>query len=516
MKLFKSLTTISSMVIFSRILGLTRDILIVKVFGVNQATDAFLVAFKLPNLLRKIFSEGGFSQAIVPILTEYKSKWEEHKIRIFISNITGLLILFLLGITIVGICQAPFIIKITSTGFMNNPEKFLLTSTLLRITFPYLLFISLTSLSGAILNTWNNFLVPALTPILLNISMISFILFTTKMFNPPIIALAWSVILGGILQLGYQLIYLKKINMLVLPNLKFNDINVWRVLKFTGPAVFSISINQISIIMNNLFSSFLDFGSISWIYYADRLIEFPLGIFGVSLGTVLLNSLSKCINNKNYKQYSIILDWGLKLCFLLGVPCSMVLNILAEPIIISLFKYGKFTTRDVVMTTSTLISYSLGLIGLMLVKVLTSAFYSCKDINNPVKISICTLIINQVMNLFLVHWLKHVGLSISISISANIHAILLYLKFRQKKWIKYQKNWLLFIIKIILSSGVMTLTLLGILKITAINWYEISVPYRFLFLFSLLSISTVIYLTFLNMVGFRWKKFLENPYVDVD
>ncbi|SUX65169.1 integral membrane protein MviN [Citrobacter braakii] len=319
MNLLKSLAAVSSMTMFSRVLGFARDAIVARIFGAGMATDAFFVAFKLPNLLRRIFAEGAFSQAFVPILAEYKSKQGEDATRVFVSYVSGLLTLALAVVTVAGMLAAPWVILVTAPGFADTADKFALTTQLLRITFPYILLISLASLVGAILNTWNRFSIPAFAPTFLNISMIGFALFAAPYFHPPVLALAWAVTVGGVLQLIYQLPHLKKIGMLVLPRVNFRDAGAMRVVKQMGPAILGVSVSQISLIINTIFASFLASGSVSWMYYADRLMEFPSGVLGVALGTILLPSLSKSFSSGNHDEYCRLMDWGLRLCFSAGI-----------------------------------------------------------------------------------------------------------------------------------------------------------------------------------------------------
>jgi putative peptidoglycan lipid II flippase len=354
-----------------------------------------VVAFKLPNLLRRIFAEGAFSQAFVPILAEYKTQQGEEATRTFVAYVSGLLTLVLALVTLLGILAAPWIVWVSAPGFADEAERFGLTTDLLRLTFPYILLISLSSLAGAVLNTWNRFSVPAFVPTLLNLSMIGFMLFLAPYFDPPIEALGWAVLVGGL----YQLPHLKKIGMLVLPRLSFRDTGVWRVLKQMGPAIFGVSVSQISLIINTIFASFLVAGSVSWMYYADRLMELPSGVLGVALGTILLPALSKTYASANREEYSRLLDWGLRLCFLLVLPCALALAVLAEPLTVSLFQYGKFTGNDADMTQQALIAYSVGLLGIILVKILAPGFYAQQNIKTPVRIAIFTLVITQLLNL---------------------------------------------------------------------------------------------------------------------
>ena len=509
MNLLKSLAAVSSMTMFSRVLGFARDALVARVFGAGMATDAFFVAFKLPNLLRRIFAEGAFSQAFVPILAEYKSKQGEEATRVFVSYVSGLLTLVLALVTILGMLAAPWVITITAPGFADTADKFVLTTQLLRITFPYILLISLASLVGAILNTWNRFSVPAFAPTFLNVSMIGFALFAAPHFHPPVLALAWAVTVGGVLQLAYQLPHLKKNGMLVLPRVNFKDAGAVRVVKQMGPAILGVSVSQVSMIINTIFASFLASGSVSWMYYADRLMEFPSGVLGVALGTILLPSLSKSFANGNHDEYCRLMDWGLRLCFLLALPSAVALGILAKPLTVALFQYGKFTAFDAAMTQRALVAYSAGLIGLIIVKVLAPGFYSRQDIKTPVKIAIVTLIMTQLMNLAFIGPLKHAGLSLSIGLAACLNAALLYWQLRKQKIFTPQPGWRSFLLRLIFAVLVMSAALLGLLHVMP-EWSQGTMPIRLLRLMGVVVLGVVAYFAALALVGFKIKEFARR------
>ncbi len=509
MNLLKSLAAVSSMTMVSRVLGFVRDAIIARIFGAGMMTDAFFVAFKLPNLLRRIFAEGAFSQAFVPILAEYKSQQGDEATKTFIAYISGLLTLVLALVSVLGIIAAPIIIWLTAPGFTDTPDKFAITSSLLRITFPYIFFISLASLAGAILNTWNRFSVPAFAPTLLNISMILFSLFATPYFNPPVLALAWAVIVGGILQLLYQLPHLKKIGMLVLPRVNLRDTGVWRVLKLMGPAILGVSVSQISLIINTIFASFLISGSVSWMYYADRLMELPSGVLGVALGTILLPSLAKSVANGDSVEYSRLMDWGLRLSLLLALPCAVALGILSKPLIVSLFQYGQFSSYDASMTQRALIAYSVGLAGLIIVKVLAPGFYSRQDIKTPVRIAIATLILTQLMNLLFIVPLQHAGLSLSIGLAACINAALLFWQLRKQNIYSPQPGWFLFIIKLIIAVVVMSLVLLLIMYIIP-TWDSGNMVIRLCRLMMIVIAGIIAYFGSLFMLGFRMANFSRH------
>ncbi|MEN0106181.1 MAG: murein biosynthesis integral membrane protein MurJ [Pseudomonas sp.] len=514
MNLLKSLAAVSSMTMLSRVLGFVRDTIVARIFGAGMATDAFFVAFKLPNLLRRIFAEGAFSQAFVPILAEYKTQQGEEATRTFIAYVSGLLTLVLAVVTALGMLAAPWVIWVTAPGFTDTPEKFELTSSLLRVTFPYILLISLASLAGAILNTWNRFSVPAFVPTLLNISMIVFALFLTPYFNPPVMALGWAVLVGGLLQLLYQLPHLKKIGMLVLPRLNLRDAGVWRVMKQMGPAILGVSVSQISLIINTIFASFLVAGSVSWMYYADRLMELPSGVLGVALGTILLPALSRSFSSKNTEEYSRLLDWGLRLCFLLALPCALALAIIAEPLTVSLFQYGKFSAHDAQMTQFALIAYAVGLLGIILVKVLAPGFYARQNIATPVRIALVTLAATQLMNLVFFFTLPypHAGLALSIGLAACLNAGLLFWQLRKQQLFTPQPGWGVFIGKLLVAVLVMAAVLVGLMWVMP-AWEQGAMWLRLLRLGALVAAGIAAYFAVLLVLGFRVRDFARRSVI---
>ena len=509
MNLLKSLAAVSSITMISRVLGFVRDTIIARIFGAGMATDAFFIAFKLPNLLRRIFAEGAFSQAFVPILAEYKHQQGEEATRTFVAYIAGLLTLALALVTAIGMLAAPWVIWVTAPGFVDSPEKFQLTTDLLRVTFPYILLISLSSLAGAILNTWNRFSVPAFVPTLLNVAMIFFAVFLTPYFNPPVMVLGWAVLAGGLMQLLYQLPHLKKIGMLVMPRLNLRDAGVWRVLKQMLPAILGVSVSQISLIINTIFASFLVAGSVSWMYYADRLMELPSGVLGVALGTILLPTLAKTYANKDRQEYSRILDWGLRLCFVLVLPCAFALGILSEPLTVALFQYGKFSAFDAAMTQRALIAYSVGLLGIIMVKVLAPGFYAQQNIRTPVKIAIFTLVATQLFNLAFIGHLKHAGLALAISVGACLNAGLLYWKLRQQQLFQPQPGWPMFLVKLVVAVLVMSAVLLGVMQLMP-AWEQGAMLERFLRLGVVIVAGVIAYFGTLLVLGFRLHHFARK------
>ena len=508
MNLLKTLAAVSSMTLLSRILGLVRDAVIARQFGVSIATDAFLVAFRLPNLLRRIFAEGAFSQAFVPILTEYRSTRSAEDTRAFVDHVATLLALILVVVSIAGVLAAPLIVYVSAPGFAATPDRFQATVELLRITFPYILFISLTSLAGGILNTWSRFSVPAFTPALLNISFIVFALLLVPYFDPPIKALAWAVFAGGVLQLAFLLPFLARIGMLPRFRLELRDPGVWRLLKLMGPAIFGVSVGQVSQLISTIFASFLVTGSVTWLYYADRLMELPTGLLGVALGTILLPSLSKSFAQKTATEFSQLLDWGLRLTFLLALPCATALALLAVPLIATLFHHGAFEAGDVLMTRRALIAYSVGLLGLILVKVLAPGFYARQNIKTPVKIAVITLVVTQMLNPLFIWTFKlgHAGLALAISLGACLNAGLLYYKLRQHGIFTPQPGWTAFLARLALALGLMAAVLVFAMGNDS-TWLTGAMTARIAKLAALVVLGAVVYLGSLWMLGFRLKDF---------
>nr|WP_298109039.1 murein biosynthesis integral membrane protein MurJ [uncultured Pseudomonas sp.] len=509
MNLLKSLAAVSSMTMLSRVLGFVRDTIIARTFGAGIASDAFVVAFKLPNLLRRIFAEGAFSQAFVPILAEYKTQQGEEAARTFVAYVAGMLTLVLALVTLIGILAAPWIVWVSAPGFADEADRFALTADLLRVTFPYILLISLSSLAGAILNTWNRFSVPAFVPTLLNVSMIVFALFLTPYFDPPIMALGWAVLAGGLLQLAFQLPHLRKIGMLVLPRLNLRDSGVWRVLKLMGPAIFGVSVSQISLIINTIFASFLVAGSVSWMYFADRLMELPAGVLGVALGTILLPTLSKTYASADRDEYSRLLDWGLRLCFILALPSAVALAVLAEPLTVSLFQYGKFTGHDADMTQQALIAYSVGLLGIILVKILAPGFYAQQNIRTPVRIAVVTLVATQLMNLALIQPLAHAGLALAIGLGACLNAGLLYWQLRKADMFQPQPGWLIFLAKLLVAVLTMAAVLLAAMHHMP-AWAEGDMLWRLSRLAVVVVAGLLSYFGMLLLLGFRLRDFARR------
>ena len=511
MNLLKSLATISGLTLVSRILAFVRDVLIAGIFGAGIANDAYVLATRLPNLLRRMFAEGAFSQAFVPIFGEYKQRRGHDDTKLLVDHVTAMLALILFIVTMIGIIAAPLIIYLTAPGFIKDPAKFDLTVQMLRITSPYIFFISLVAVAAGILNTYNKFWVPAFAPILLNTCLIGGALWLTPYFDQPIIGLAWAWFIAGFVQLAFQIPFLKKIDMLPSLRLNFQDPGMRRVIKQMGPALFGVSISQISLIINTIVASFFVAGSVSWLYYADRLMEFPSGLLGAALGTILLPSLSKCFASKNMAEYSKLLDWGLRLTVMLALPAALALGMIAIPLLSTFFQRGAFTGHDVVMTSYALIGYSVGLVGILLVKILAPAFYAKQDIRTPVKIGVVTLIATQLMNLIFVYGLQwhHAGLALSIGLGACLNSAILFHYLRKRGIYQPELGWAKFFRKIVIAVCALGLVLWFGTGTTE-SWLNINGWARIGRLTILVSGGIAVYFAALAALGFRPKDFSKR------
>jgi putative peptidoglycan lipid II flippase len=509
MNLLKAAASVSAMTLLSRITGFIRDTLLAMAFGAGFAMDAFVVAFRIPNLLRRLFAEGAFSQAFVPILGEYRTRRGEEATRELAARVLGSLAAALFIATAIGIVAAPLLVYASAWGFAKDADKFSLTVTMLRICFPYIFFISLTSFAAGILNTWGSFKAPAFTPVLLNLSFIGFALFAAPHFERPIVALAWAVFAGGVLQLAFQIPFLLRIRMLPMPKWDPKDEGVVRVLKLMAPAALGVSVAQISLLINTHIASWLGDGPVSWLYYADRLMEFPSALLGVALGTVLLPSLVRHYNNSDPVMYSRLLDWGLRLTLILAAPAAVGLAMLAVPLIATLFWHGEFTRHDVLMTRSALIAYAFGLAGIILVKVLAPGFYARQNIRTPVKVAIATLAITQLANLVLVPWLKHAGLAAAISVGATFNAAWLWMLMRRSGDYQPAPDWGAFLLKVAVALYMMG----GVIWFgmgSEQSWFAIPTGTRVLKLAAVILGAMAAYFATLWAVGFRLRQFVRH------
>ena len=443
------------MTFISRIFGFIRDIVIARFFGASIYTDAFFVAFRIPNLLRRLFAEGAFSQAFVPILSEYKSTRTKQETQLLVNRVATMLSVVLIFVSFAAIVFAPLIIYVTAPGFSGDATKFDITVSMFRICVPYILFISLTALAGGVLNIWGKFASPAVSPALLNLSLIVFAIWVSPTFEVPIIALSWGVVFGGSLQLAFQIPFLYKIGMIPRFSWAPRDLGVVRILKLMAPALLGVSVAQISLLINTIVASFLITGSISWLYYADRLMELPVGLLGAALSTTLLPRLSKDFADQNEINYGKSLDSAIRVAIVLGAPCALALVYLAVPLIATLFMYGQFDSQDLHNTGRALCFYGFGVIALVMVRVLTSAFFGRQNTKTPVKIAIMTLFFTQVMNLIFVWSLGHAGLALAIALAAWFNVIMLTLSLRKTKIVFPVKSWHPLLSKIVIALIVM-------------------------------------------------------------
>jgi len=500
--LLRSALTVSGLTLLSRILGFARDIVLAHAFGAGSAMDAFLVAFKIPNFLRRLFGEGAFSHAFVPVLSEYKTQRDQQAVRELVANTAGTLGSVLLGVSAASMIAAPLVILLFAPGFYHHPEKFALAVDMLRLTFPYLFFISLTAFAGALLNTYGHFAVPAFTPVLLNVCLIGAALWLAPQLDQPIVALAWAVPVAGAIQLAFQLPFLARLKLMPMPRFHARHEGVQRILRLMLPALFGVSVTQISLLVDTLMASFLTTGSVAWLYYADRLLEFPIGVFGMALSTVLLPVLSRCIAEDNLVAYSRTLNWGLRWVFVIGAPCAMGLLVLAMPMMVTLFYRGAFDTQDVVMSSYALMAYTAGLLGFVLIKVLASGFYARQNTGLPVKIGVVAMLTNIFLNLALIGPLHHAGLALATAGSALLNAGLLYWFLRREQAFIPQAGWRLFLLRVVaatLGMGAMLWWLQPQLSV----WLNASLATRSVLLAGLMVLGGLCYLVLLAGLGMR-------------
>lgn len=482
----RSSSVVTAMTFLSRILGLVRDYFVARYFGANGLTDAFLVAFRIPNFLRRLFGEGAFSQAFVPILAEAKVNHNEEEVQNIINHIGTKFLKILVIITLIAVVVAPAIIFMFAWGFYfdADPTKFNLASDMLRITFPYLLLISLTAFSGSILNTYDKFSVPAFTPVLLNISMILSAVYLSPILDTPIMALAWGVLIGGVAQLLFQIPFLIKLKKI--PHLVKGEHKAVKTLKKRMlPALFGVSVSQINLLIDTMIATVLVSGSVTWLYYSDRLLELPLALIGIALATVALAKLSNHYANKNEKQFIQTIDYAIKIGLLLGAPACAGLVLLAEPLLITLFQYKEFTAFAAHQSSLSLMAYGAGLMAFIMVKILAPVFLSRGDTKTPVKVGVIAMLSNVFLNLIFAYYYAHMGLAIATSISAVINAFLLYYYLKKHSIFSLSTDFFKMLFKVLLATIIMIVFILNFNQETnhylnADAWYRV------------LSISTII------------------------
>jgi putative peptidoglycan lipid II flippase len=491
----------------SRILGFVRDLVLARMFGADAATDAFFVAFKIPNFLRRLFAEGAFSLAFVPVLTEYRTKGTQESLQDFIDKMAGSLGTVLLVATAIGVLAAPVLVFIFAPGFLLEDEgKYDLAVEMLYLTFPYLFFISLTAFSGGILNTHNRFGAAAFTPALLNISLISCALWLSQHLDVPVVALAWGVLFAGVIQFTFQLPFLHQLRLIPRPKVAFKDPGVVKVMKLMVPALFGVSVSQLNLLLDTLIASFLVSGSISWLYYSDRLMEFPVGILAVALGTVILPNLSRKHSEKSAEEFSETLDWALRVTLLLGIPSAIGLLLLAGPMLATLFYSEAFNEHDVTMATLSLMAYAPGLLAIMLIKILAPGFYARQDTKTPVRIGIIAMVSNMIFNIILVFPLAHAGLALATTCSSALNAYLLYRGLRKDGVLTHRQGWSTLLVKATIAGAIMGLFLHWVVGDLG-YWLEMGFWVRIEYLLFWVACGAAIYFLSLLALGIRPKDF---------
>jgi putative peptidoglycan lipid II flippase len=501
------------MTFISRIMGLVRDIVTAHVFGASAGMDAFMVAFRIPNFMRRLFAEGSFSQAFVPVLARYKEKHTEEEVREFVAGMAGTLGTVLLLLTVVVELATPLVVLIFAPGYLRDPYRFHEASTMLRITFPYLFLIAMTAFSGSLLNTYNRFAIPAFTPVLLNFAMIGTALFLAPHLANPIHALAWGVFLAGVLQLGFQLPFLKRLKLLVRPRIQWRHPGVTQVMRMMVPALFGVSVAQISVLLDTLFASFLPIGSVSWLYYSDRLTSFPLGIFGVAIATVVLPHLSKHKAREDTGEFSHIIDWGLRMVLLIGVPAGLGLLMLSGPLLASFYLSGAFSDYDVIMANKSMMMFALGVPGFMLIKILAAGFYANQDIKTPVKCAAYAVGCNILINIALIVPMRHAGLALSTSLSSLVNAILLAVLLHRKGTWHLSAHWKRYSLQLLVANAAVV-ALLFWLSPPLQTWMHWPKLLRVEVLLGLVFGSMALYLVVLRLAGLQFRAFLSARRVD--
>jgi len=516
MSLFKSTIVVSAFTLLSRISGLARDIVMAHYFGAGKATDAFFIAFKLPNFLRRLFGEGAFAQAFVPVLTEYKLKRDQSAVVDLVQHTMGTLGGFLLLLSAICMLAAPIVVMGIAWGYIDQPDKIALTTDMFRITFPYILFISLTALSAGVLNSYGKFAVPAFTPILLNVSLMACAVWLAPHLDVPVKALAWGVFIAGILQLGFQLPFLYKLGFLRWPRWGWKHSGVRRIMKLMLPGIVGSSVMQINLLFDIFVASFLVTGSITWLYYADRMLEFPLGVFGIALATVILPSLSKKHAADDATGFSHMLDFAMRWVFIIGLPAALALFILAKPLLATFLQHGAYSIDSIEMSIFALQAYSFGLLAHMLVKVLAPGYFARQDTKTPMKIGLIAMASNMVLNVVFVLALYqlevdglHAGLAMATAASGVINAYLLWRGLAKAKVHQANKGWLRFALQI----AVACVAMVGILLFTLSSigqWYNLDLMAQILNLSMLVIVGGASYFAVLFALGIRLKD-LRRP-----
>lgn len=507
--LTKSAGLVSGMTLLSRILGVVRDMVIANFFGASAGADSFFLAFKIPNFFRRLFGEGAFSQAFVPVLSQYRTEKSHGEVRGLVAAIGGSLGINLLILTVLGVIGAPLVIGLFAAGFVygGETEKLNLATEMLRLTFPYVFLICMTAFAGSVLNSYGRFGPPAFTPVLLNVCLISAAMVITPYMETPVVALAWGVLFAGVLQLLFQFPFLAREGLLVPPKVQFSHPGVKRVMTLMLPALLGVSVGQINLLLDTVLASFLPTGSISWLYYSDRLLELPLALFGITIATVILPSLSRQ-QAAEPEAFQETLAWAVKMVFLIGVPASVALVVLSESLITTLFYQGELTQRDVHMAGASLAAYGFGLLGHMLVKVLAPGYFSRQDTKTPVRFGIMTLVANMVLNLILVWHFKHVGLALATSMAAFLNAGLLWFGLVRAGHFQIPTGWWLFLARLFIANGAMLWFLLWCLP-DQTGWFGMDFWARLGWMLAICVGGAVVYAASLTALGIKLKELIK-------
>jgi putative peptidoglycan lipid II flippase len=508
---------VSGMTLLSRILGLVRDVVFARYFGAGLIMDAFLVAQRIPNMLRRFFAEGAFSAGFVPVMARYKEQHSEDETRQYIDSMAGTFAVVLFVVTVLGVIGAPLLVLIVAPGFVSDGGDFDLAAMMLRFTFPYLFFVSLTAFAGGIMNTYGRFGVPAFTPVVLNIVLIAAAIWVAPLLDQPVMALAYAVFVAGLLQLLLQLPFLARIGSLPRPRWQPHNAGVKRAFKLMLPAIFGSSVAQINVLLSGIIASLLPVGSISYLYYSDRLMEFPLGLFGIALATVTLPYLSRLWANEDKREFSETLDWSMKLAVLIAVPAAGGLILLAEPLVVTLFYGGEFTARSVTMTVMALQAYAIGLVGFSFVKVLAPAFFAREDTRTPVRIGIIALLVNLALGVSSAWYLlsrgfagPHVALAAATSFAAVLNALLLYRGLRKAGVLDHSAGWGALLLRIVVANAAMLALLLNISR--SLDWWiSAALAERLLWLSISVAAGAGAYFAVLVVLGLRPAQLRMRP-----
>ncbi|WP_171334495.1 murein biosynthesis integral membrane protein MurJ [Acinetobacter stercoris] len=474
MALWRSTFIVSAMTMLSRVLGLVRDMVLLNVFGAGKDFDTFVVAFRIPNFFRRLFAEGAFSQAFIPVLTEYKTQRVHAEVQILISRVFGCLLMVMSSLTLIMMIIAPVILYLYAPGFHNDPAKFDLAVSMFRLTIPYLMFMSLTAFASSILNSYGSFSTPAFSPVLLNVAMIAGAWWLAPHMQQPIMALGWAVVAAGFLQLAIQIPELWRKKLLIPPKMDFKHEGVERILKLMLPALFGVSVTQINLLLNTIWASFMQDGSVSWLYSAERMTELPLGLIGVAIGTVILPSLSASKAEQDQEKFKKMIDWAARVIFLVGIPASIALFMLSTPIIQALFQRGEFDLRDTHMTALALQCMSAGVLAFMLIKVFAPGFYAIQDTKTPVRVGLMAVAANAILNVIFIGLFKlidwhapHMALGIASSGSALVNAGMLYFYLHKRNIFRFGSHWK----KIFVQYAIANIAMIAALW-AGLHWYD--------------------------------------------